>query len=436
MYSMRRNIVHPGADELIYEIRQIVSVGKKLQSLGIDVIWENIGDPVQKGEKIAPWIKSIVTNIVEKDSSWAYTATQGEEYTRTFLASKVNERGGHQITPDDILFFNGLGDAVAKIFGFMRREARILGPSPAYSTYSSAEAAHSGYEHLTYELNPDNSWMPDLEDIENKVKYNDSIAGILLINPDNPTGAVYEKEIISKIVEICEKYDCILICDETYAHVNFSESGSIHLSQVIGDKVCGMALRSISKELPWPGARCGWIEVFNRKNDPIFERYIKTLLDAKMLEVCSTTLPQIAIPEIYSSEKFIPHLKERNRKYKERAKQATEILSSVNGIKVVEPKGGFFLTVTFQEGILNLNQKLEISNIQAKEFIEPLLQNSANDRRFVLNLLAATGICVVPLSSFCCKKDGFRITLLEEDPKKFVSIFETIKNSINQYLGN
>jgi aspartate/methionine/tyrosine aminotransferase len=69
-----------------------------------------------------------------------------------------------------------------------------------------------------------------------------------------------------------------------------------------------MALRSISKELPWPGSRCGWIEVFNRKNDPLFERYIKTLLDAKMLEVCSTTLPQMAIPEIYASPKFIPHL--------------------------------------------------------------------------------------------------------------------------------
>ncbi len=433
---MRRNIVHPGADELIYEIRQIVGVGKKLQSLGVDVTWENIGDPVQKGEMIAPWIKSIVSKIVEKDSSWAYTATQGEEHTRKFLATKVNERGGVQITPDDILFFNGLGDAVAKIFGFMRREARILGPSPAYSTYSSAEAAHSGYEHLTYELNPDNSWMPDLEDIENKVKYNDSIAGILLINPDNPTGAVYDKEIISKIVKICEKYDCILICDETYAHVNFSDSGVIHLSEVIGDKVCGIALRSISKELPWPGARCGWIEVFNRENDPIFERYIKTLLDAKMLEVCSTTLPQMAIPEIYSSEKFIPHLTERNRKYKERAKLATEILSKVKGIKVVEPKGGFFLTVTFSENILNEKMFLEIKNSSAKEFIEPLLENSANDRRFVLNLLASTGICVVPLSSFCCKKDGFRVTLLEEDSKKFLWVFETIRDSINLYLGN
>jgi alanine-synthesizing transaminase len=433
---MRRNIVHPGADELIYEIRQIVAVGKNLEKIGVPIIWENIGDPLQKGESIAPFIKEIVLRLVKDDKSWAYTSTQGYEKTRVFLSEKVNERGGAKITPDDILFFNGLGDAVAKIFGFMRREARILGPSPAYSTYSSAEAAHSGYEHLTYELNPDQGWMPDLQDIENKVKYNDSIAGILLINPDNPTGAVFQKEIIYQIVKICEKYDCMLICDETYAHVNYSGTGSIHLSEFIGDKVCGMALRSISKELPWPGSRCGWIEVFNRKRDHFFDRYIKSLVDAKMLEVCSTTLPQMAIPEIYSSPEFLPHLAARNEKYKKRAKLATEILSVVPGIQVVEPGGGFFLTVVFREGILKDRMKLEIKNIHAAEYIQGLLQNSSNDRRFVLNLLASTGICVVPLSSFCCKRDGFRITLLEENPIIFESTFRTIASVISQYLNS
>jgi aspartate/methionine/tyrosine aminotransferase len=431
---MRRNIVHPGADELIYEIRQIVSLGKSLEKLGVKITWENIGDPVQKGEHIAPWIKEIVTNLIQNDLSWAYTATQGYEETRIYLAKNINERGGAQITPDDILFFNGLGDAVAKIFGFMRREARILGPSPAYSTYSSAEAAHSNYEHLTYELNPYNGWMPDLEDIENKVKYNDSIAGILLINPDNPTGAVYDREIIRKIVSICETYKLILICDETYAHVNYSGLGSIHLSECIGDKVCGMALRSISKELPWPGSRCGWIEVFNRKNDPQFDRYIKSLVDAKMLEVCSTTLPQMAIPEIYSSPKFIPHLQARNEKYKMRAKRAIEFLSNIPGIHIVEPRGGFFLTILFKENILNSRMKLIINNAQAESFIQGLLENSANDRRFVLYLLAATGICVVPLSSFCCKKDGFRVTLLEEDPDRFDKTYQMIADSIRNYL--
>jgi len=433
---MRRNIVHSGADALIYEIRQIVGIAKKIQDLGVEITWENIGDPIQKGESIPDWMKSIVQELVQENKSWAYTATQGDEGTRKFLSERVNERGGAQITADDILFFNGLGDAVAKIFGFMRREARILGPSPAYSTLSSAEAAHSGYEHLTYELNPNNDWMPDLEDIENKIKYNDSIAGILLINPDNPTGAVYSKDVMREIVKICEKYDIILICDETYAHVNYSEWGSVHLSEVIGDKVCGFALRSISKEFPWPGARCGWLEIFNRKNDPVFERYIKSLLDAKMLEVCSTTLPQLSIPRVYSHPQFLRHLKERNAKFKDRAHRATMAFDGIHGVKVIEPKGAFYLTVLFDEGALKENMTLKIENESVKKFVEPLLAKAALDRRFVLHLLAAKGICVVPLSSFCCNRNGFRVTLLEEDPKKFEWIYRTLADSIREYLGS
>ncbi|MEM7184051.1 MAG: pyridoxal phosphate-dependent aminotransferase [Spirochaetota bacterium] len=431
---MRRSIIHPGADALVYEIRQIVAIAQKLQSLGVSITWENIGDPIHKGEKVAPWIRDIVQKIIQKDESWGYTASQGAYKTREFLAAKVNERGGATITPDDIIFFNGLGDAVAKIFGFMRREARILGPSPAYSTFSSAEAAHSGYEHLTYELNPDKSWMPDLEDIENKVKYNDSITGVLLINPDNPTGAVYPQEVIKEIVSICEKYDCILICDETYAHVNYSGESSLHLSECIGDNVPAMALRSISKELPWPGGRCGWIEVLNREKDQVFSRYVKSLIDAKTLEVCSTTLPQMAIPEIYSSPNFVPHLQQRNQKFKQRAKQALELLKGTTGIKVVEPKGGFFLTIQFEDSALASGMYLQVSNLQAKKFLEPLLQGVRNDRRFILYLLAAKGICAVPLTSFNYDKDGFRITLLEEDPEKFVWIMQTVRESIEEYL--
>ena len=433
---MRRNIVHSGADALTYEIRQIVAIAKRIEQLGQKIVWENIGDPIQKGEVIPIWLKEIVTGLVKEDASWGYTATAGDYKTREFLAERVNERNGNNITGEDILFFNGLGDAVAKIFGFMRREARVLGPSPAYSTLSSAEAAHSGYEHLTYDLLPEKNWLPDLEDIENKVKYNDSIAGILLINPDNPTGSVYGKEMMHKIVSIAEKYDCMIICDETYAHVNYSEFGSIHLSEVIGDKVPGISLRSISKEYPWPGARCGWLEIFNRKNDPVFDRYIKSLLDAKMLEVCSTTLPQLSIPKVYSHPEFIPHLKSRNEKFKKRAKRAVELLSGIPGVTVVEPKGAFYVTVLFQDSILKDTMKLEISNKQVAEYITPIIEKSLPDRRFVLNLLASKGICVVPLTSFCCTKNGFRVTLLEEDPQQFEWVFTTIKESLQEYTNS
>jgi len=159
---MRHNIVHVGASSLTYAIREIVAVGHRFRDLGLEMTWENIGDPIQKGETVAPWIRQILHEIVDRDSSWGYCDTAGIPETREFLADEVNKRGGARVTPEDIIFFNGIGDAVAKVYGFLRREARIIGPTPAYSTHSSAEAAHSGYDHLTYELDPYNGWRPDV----------------------------------------------------------------------------------------------------------------------------------------------------------------------------------------------------------------------------------------------------------------------------------
>lgn len=430
---MRRNIVHVGSGQLTYEIREIVAVANELIELGVDITWENIGDPIAKGEKMPVWIKDIIIDLVNEDLTYGYVATKGVKSTQKFLADHVNIRGGCQITDDDIVFFNGLGDAVAKIFGFLKREARIIGPSPAYSTHSSAEAAHSGYSHLTYELDPDNGWMPDLEDIENKVKYNDAIAGILIINPDNPTGAVYPREILEAIVDIARRYDIFVVCDEIYAHIVYDDAETVHLSEVIGD-VPGIALRGISKEYPWPGGRCGWLEVFNQKENPMFAQYIKSIVDAKMLEVCSTSLPQYSIPLVMGHEKYTDHLTKRKKMFQSRVDEAYDILTQSDAIKLVKPKGAFYMAVLFKEGVLNSSQTLEIEDPKVRAYIEDKVQNVEVDKRFVYYLLGATGICVVPLTGFCCDRKGFRITLLETDDEKRKWTWETIKDSINNYI--
>lgn len=432
---MRRDIVHEGAGQLTYEIREIVAVARWLQELGVEITWENIGDPVQKGERIPQWIKDIMVKLVSEDRTYGYVATQGVPDTRRFLAEEVNKRGGCQVTMEDIVFFNGLGDAVAKIFGFLRREARVIGPSPAYSTHSSAEAAHSGYEHLTYELDPGKNWMPDLDDLENKIKYNDSIAGMLLINPDNPTGAVYPRRLLEQIVDIARRQKVFIICDEIYTHIVYNGAETAHLSEVIGD-VPGMALRGISKELPWPGARCGWIEVFNQDKYPAFRQYIQSLINAKMLEVCSTSLPQFAIPLIIGDARYPEHLAGRRNMFEARANEAWEILARVDGTIVVKPQGAFYMTVLFEDSVLNESQKLPIADVKVEEFIADSVRGVPVDKRFVYYLLGATGICVVPLSGFCCDKKGFRVTLLETDDEKRRWTWHTIADNIRKYLAS
>lgn len=434
---MRTDVVHIGAGELTYEIRNIVNVAQKLQELGIETHMENIGDPVAKGEQIPLWMKEIVADFAMQDASYGYCPTRGILSTREFIAKQVNDRGGVQICAEDILFFNGLGDAISKIFGFLRRTARVVVPTPSYTTHSSAEAAHAGDRPVTYILDPDNNWYPDLDDLEKRIKYNPAVAGILIINPDNPTGAVYPEAILQGMIDLARKYDLFVICDEVYQHIVYNGKKTVPISDIIGD-VPAIAMRGVSKEMPWPGSRCGWIEVYNSDKDPMFKKYVDSILNAKMTEVCSTTLPQMALPSLVSHPEYPVYLQERIDRYERYSNIAYDCLKKVEGIKVNRTNGAFYMSVVFEEGVLNRQQTLVIDNDGVREHIEKLVSpdNVSLDKRFVYYLLGATGVCVVPLTSFATELQGFRSTLLERDEKEFRKIFSVIAENIKAYIAS
>jgi alanine-synthesizing transaminase len=435
--GMRNNIVHIGAGELTYEIRAIVEIADKLKRLGIKTNMENIGDPVAKGEKIPEWMKQIVADLAMTDCAYGYCPTRGVLETREFLAEQTNRRGKTQITAEDIIFFNGLGDAIQKVYGFLRREARVIGPSPTYSTHSSAEAAHAGQKPVSYRLDPDNNWYPDLDDLRLSVKYNPAISGILIINPDNPTGAVYPERILVEMIAIAKEYDLFIISDEIYHNIVYNGQSTKPISDLIGD-VPAIAMKGISKEAPWPGARCGWIEVYNADKDPMFSQYVASILNSKMVEVCSTTLPQKAIPPILSHPQYPVYLEERKARYEKFSNIAYNILREVPGIKVNRTNGAFYMSVVFERGKLTGTQTLPIELPEVKALVEGLVNEPgiSLDKRFVYYLLASTGICVVPISSFCTPELGFRITLLERNEEEFTKIFRTIAASVTRYLNS
>ncbi len=433
---MRRNIVHEGAANLSYAIREIVAVAYEIRDLGQAITWENIGDPIEKGERVPEWMSLIIKELVDDPVSWGYCDTAGVPATRNFLAELVNQRpGGVQVSTDDIIFFNGLGDAVAKVYGFLRREARVLGPSPAYSTHSSAEAAHSGYNHVTYELDPYNGWLPDVDDIRKKVKYNDSIAGILLLSPDNPTGAVYPREIVEEIAAIAREHRLFMIADEIYVHIVYNGNPRLHMSEWIGD-VPALAMRGISKEYPWPGSRCGWLEVLNKHRDANFAEYVESLIAAKRLEVCSTTLPQMSIPPIIGDARYPAHLAARAATFDARAGEAAAAFDGCDSVIVIKPGGAFYFTVMFKPGVLNDRQSLPIQNAAVRQRIEDMVQGVPPDRRFVYYLMGATGIVVVPLSGFQSSHDGFRMTILETDDARRTWIYQTVREAIDTYVAS
>ncbi len=311
---MRTELVHPGTGELTYEIRNIVNVAEKLQKHGVRINWENIGDPIVKGEVIPDWMKEIVAKAVMDNHTWGYCHTRGVLETREFICDTTNSRGGAQITPEDIIFFNGLGDAIAKIYGCLRAEARVLMPSPSYTTHTLGEIGHAHSAPSLFRLKPEDRWYPDMEDLKNHVRYNPNICAIMIINPDNPTGMVYTEEMLREIVAVARENDLFIIADEVYTNIVYNGEKTVPISDVIGD-VPAISLKGISKEFPWPGSRCGWIEVYNGHNDEQFRKYVNLILTGKMNEVCSTTLPQTVIPAVVRHPEYTPYLNERIASY-------------------------------------------------------------------------------------------------------------------------
>ncbi|MBP1711432.1 MAG: aspartate aminotransferase [Deltaproteobacteria bacterium] len=425
-----------GGSGLTYEIRNIVLIAKKLQEFGVKINWENIGDPVQKGEKIPDWMKEVLIDILQDDASYAYSPTKGIDSTRAFIAERVNARGKIQITPEDVIFFNGLGDAIARAYSSIQVDARMIMPEPTYSTHFMAEVLHASFPSNTYRMNPYNNWHPDLRELEQKVKSHKAIVGILIINPDNPTGFVYPLEALQNVVRIARENDLFVISDETYINIIYNGKTTVPIGDIIGD-VPAIAMKSISKEAPWPGARCGWMEVYNADKDPIFARFINTILHQKMSEVCSTTLPQMAIPRIMQHPEYKNYLRQRTDHYEKLSAIAYGILKDVPFLIANKTNGAFYNTVIFNESVLNERQYLPIEQPEIKKYVEDLTKGTIEyDKRFVYYLLAATGICVVPLTSFFSPLLGFRMTLLDKDVDEFEYVVKTIAAKITEYINS
>ena len=430
---MRVKLLSDGTEALQYEIRSIVKKAEKLEAIGRKIYWENIGDPIQKNAKVPDWIKTIIQDLTKEDRSYGYTHSKGELSTRQYVAEQTNKLGGVQLTAEDVLFFNGLGDAISKVYQFLDPSSRVIGPSPAYSTHSSAEAAHANKVPLTYRLDPEDNWNPDMEDLYNHVKYNPNIVGILIINPDNPTGMVYSLDILKEIVAIAKEFNLFIISDEIYNKIVYNGASAYSLSEVISD-VPGIAMKGISKEIPWPGSRCGWMEFYNRKSDVQFDRLCATLEDAKMIEVCSTTLPQLALPLILGNDKFPAYRADLNEKIGRRSKIITAILADLPQLTFNETYGAFYNTIVFKPGVLKEGQSLVIKDEKAEVLLQSWLTDDMdNDKRFVYYLLAAKGVCVVPLSSFHSELEGFRVTLLEENEELLAKTFGKIKEAVLEY---
>lgn len=208
------------------------------------------------------------------------------------------------------------------------------------------------------------------------------------------------------------------------------------MAKIIG-QVPGISLKGISKEVPWPGARCGWAKYYNRNQDAEFNKLCQTIDNAKMIEVSSTTLPQHAIPRIMSDVRYVEFLKETSKSIGERSKKLHAFFAEIPYVNFNLTNGAFYNTIIFKKGVLKPDQALQISDSNTEALLQSWLHPEMPlDQRFVYYLLAAKQVCVVPISAFCSDLLGFRITLLEENVADQMVIYDRLKAGILEYCEN
>jgi len=440
---MRNSLTNPDIRFLKYQIREIMDVAQKLGELdsGFKFVGENIGDPIVKSWTVPPFLKEIMIEEINKpgDKVFGYSHSRGWPATRKWVVEYAKRYSpSSTLDYEYVVFTNGLGSAIGILYQMMPAGARILQPAPSYPTHTSLESFAAGADAITYKLDPDNDWQSDLVDMEEQIKKNANITGILLINPNNPTGTVYSAETLEKIIALAERYKLMIISDEVYFRMVYNGVKYVQITELAAGRVPLIVLRGISKDLPWPGSRCGWVEFHNTDLDEDYKSYADGVRQRILLEVCSTTLPQVILPLVYDHPDFEAWLAANNKELEANGNYITETLGAVAGLQVNRPDGAFYMMPLFKEGVLNDKQTLPIENEAARKYIEEQVSKPgfALDKRFTYYLLAATGICVVPASGFYSLHYGFRLTTLERDPAKRKDTYTRMAKAVTDYLAS
>ena len=440
---MRRTVFNANTKRLTYGIREVVQFAAKVKALDPDFtfIGENIGDPVAKGWDVPRFVKRIVTGLVNARGGkvFGYAHSYGRIKTRQWVADYARRYSPRsRLDGDHVLFANGLGGAISIFYRTLKPGTRIIQPCPGYPAHYSTESFAAGAPSIFYRLDPARGWYPDLEHLESQIRRHPEIAGILLINPNNPTGAVYDAPTIEKVIRLAERYRLMLISDEVYFRMVYNNCRYAQATELAGRRVPLVVMRGMSKDVPWPGGRCGWMEFHNTDRDVDFARFFESIKRTLMMEVCATSLPQAALPLIYDHPEFQPWNARYTAELERNSNAVCRILGRTPGLRVGPIQGAFYMMARFEPKALNARQTLPVANAAVRAFIRKTVaqRDMPPDKRFAYYLLAATGICVVPATDFASPYPGFRITTLDRNPARRNRVYRTLSAAVQRYLAS
>ncbi len=357
---------------LEYAIRDVVGHARELEKKGKDVIYLNIGDPLQFDFKTPENIKDALIRAVKEDFN-SYSPSEGLPELRDAICEKEKRVAGIDVLPENVIISNGVSEAIQMVLGALVEDGdEILVPGPAYPPYISYTEFFGG-KAVNYRTSEENGWQPDLDDVRSKIT--DSTRALVIINPNNPTGALYDKKTVKAMVDLAGENDIPIISDEIYDQLAYDEP--ISTANVAKD-VPVIGLNGFSKVYLMTGWRLGYMYFTGQDEQMLEELREYVTKEARIRLSANTPVQKAAIEALRGPQTHIPQMVEKLRK---RRDYSHKRLNEINGISCAKPKGAFYFFP-------------KVDGIGSKW---------VNDMTFVRDLLENTGIVFVHGSGFGAK---------------------------------
>ncbi|MCL6271033.1 pyridoxal phosphate-dependent aminotransferase [Sansalvadorimonas sp. 2012CJ34-2] len=320
-----------------YEIRgPIVHEARKLEEEGHRILKLNIGNPAAFGfEAPEEIVQDMILNIPQ---SQGYCDSKGLFSARKAVMQYCQQRQIPNVTIDDIYIGNGVSELIVMAMqGLLNNGDEVLVPAPDYPLWTAAVTLAGG-SPVHYIKDEQSDWYPDLEDIRSKIT--SKTKGIVVINPNNPTGAVYPKEILEGIVELAREHGLIVFADEIYDKILYDGVEHVALGSLAEDIVC-VTFNGLSKSWRAAGFRSGWMIISGAKH--LARDYQDGLLMLASMRLCANVPSQYAIQTALGGYQSINDLVLPGGRLLEQRDKAWEMLTAIPGVSCVKPKGALYM---------------------------------------------------------------------------------------------
>jgi alanine-synthesizing transaminase len=379
-------------DRFTYAIRNIVAEAKKVEQSGQTVRYLNIGDPNQFGFLTPPHLIAAVEKAM-RDGHNGYAPSPGIPAAREAAAADFTARGVH-VSADRVLITSGTSEGIELALTAIVDEGEdVLVPTPTYPLYT-AVLAKIGAQPAYYRTDHTNHWLPDLDHIKSLIT--NKTRALVVIDPNNPTGAIYPESVRRSLIQIAEDAGLVILADEVYGDLSYD--GPVPAMAALANEAAVISYSSLSKAYLAPGWRAGWMAVGSTPRLDATLAAIKKLADGRL---CSPGPMQYAVIAALTGDRS--HQQTFRHQLRERAELTTRRMNAIPGMSCVAPRSAFYAM-----------PKVE-------------LPPGRSDVDYVLGLLRTRGVLCVYGSGFgTAPEDGFFRIVFLAPPRELDAIYDDV----------